>query len=92
MGASATPGRRQREINHSVKEIFMCNRLLSLCLTFFTAFYAFTSAASAVTIDWVTVGDPGNACDTQPQGCFGAVSYEYRIGKFEVTNAQYADF
>jgi hypothetical protein len=38
------------------------------------------------------VGDPGNACDTQPQGCFGAVSYEYRISKYETTNAQYAEF
>jgi formylglycine-generating enzyme required for sulfatase activity len=49
--------------------------------------------ASAVTIDWVAVGDPGNACDTQPsQGCFGAVADTYLIGKYEVTNAQYADF
>ncbi|MBW2422485.1 MAG: SUMF1/EgtB/PvdO family nonheme iron enzyme [Deltaproteobacteria bacterium] len=43
-------------------------------------------------IDWVTVGDPGNACDTQSQGCFGSVAYEYRISKYEVTNAQYAEF
>jgi len=49
-------------------------------------------AASEVTFDWVTVGDPGNACDTQPGGCFGAVDYVYRISKFEVTNAQYAEF
>jgi formylglycine-generating enzyme required for sulfatase activity len=48
--------------------------------------------ASAVTIDWVTVGDPGNTCDTQTEGCFGAVAYQYRIGKFEVTNAQYTEF
>jgi hypothetical protein len=27
-----------------------------------------------VTFDWVTVGDPGNACDTQSQGCFGSVA------------------
>ena len=50
------------------------------------------SAASAVDLDWVTVGDPGNACDSQSQGCFGAVSYEYQISKYEVTNAQYAAF
>ena len=48
--------------------------------------------ASAVTIDWVTVGDPGNACDTQPQGCFGSVASVYPISKFETTNAQYAEF
>ena len=49
-------------------------------------------AGAAVTIDWATVGDPGNACDLQPQGCFGSVDYTYRISKHEVTNAQYADF
>jgi formylglycine-generating enzyme required for sulfatase activity len=49
-------------------------------------------AASAVTIDWVTVGAPGNACDPQSQGCFGAVADTYLIGKYEVTNAQYAAF
>jgi formylglycine-generating enzyme required for sulfatase activity len=45
-----------------------------------------------VTIDWVTVGDPGNDCETQTQGCFGAVAYTYQISKYEVTNAQYTEF
>ena len=50
-------------------------------------------AASAVGFDWVTVGDPGNACDPQGIGrCFGAVGYTYRIAAYEVTNAQYAEF
>jgi formylglycine-generating enzyme required for sulfatase activity len=48
-------------------------------------------AHAEVAIDWVTVGHPGNACDTQDQGCFGAVAYTYQIGKYEVTNAQYAE-
>lgn len=46
-------------------------------------------ASAAVTIDWVTVGDPGNAADSTG---YGAVGYEYQIGKYEVTNAQYAGF
>jgi len=50
---------------------------------------SFAASASAVTIDWVTVGNPGNAADTTG---FGAVSYDYRIAKHEVTNAQYAEF
>jgi formylglycine-generating enzyme required for sulfatase activity len=69
---------------------------LSLARTFWlllaVAFFWFTTPASAVDVDWVTVGDPGNACDTQSQGCFGAVAYAYRIGRYEVTNAQYAAF
>jgi formylglycine-generating enzyme required for sulfatase activity len=52
----------------------------------------FSPPAGAVAIDWVTVGDPGNACDSQSQGCFGAVGYTYRIAKYEVTNAQYTEF
>jgi sulfatase modifying factor 1 len=45
--------------------------------------------AHAVTIDWVTVGNPGNAADTTG---FGRVNYGYQIMKFEFTNAQYAAF
>ncbi len=48
-------------------------------------------ARAQVTIDWVTVGDPGNTADTDPFG-YGAVGNEYRIGKYEVTIQQYADF
>jgi formylglycine-generating enzyme len=55
------------------------------------------SLASAVTMDWVPVGNPGNACQLSDdagggQGCYGGVSYTYSIGTYEVTNAQYAEF
>jgi len=45
-----------------------------------------------IDIDFVSIGNAGNAGDTRggvyanPYGC-GAVSYDYRIGKYEVTNA-----
>jgi sulfatase modifying factor 1 len=45
--------------------------------------------AHAVTIDWVTVGDPGNTADTNG---YGAVADVFQIGKYEVTIQQYADF
>ncbi len=48
-----------------------------------------TPGAHAATFDWVTVGDAGNAPDTTG---YGAVNYEYRIGKYEVTIQQYTDF
>jgi len=51
------------------------------------------SAASAVTIDWVPVGDPGNAPDTRySTPGYGGVAYTYNIGKYEVTNTQYCEF
>ncbi len=48
-----------------------------------------SSIASAVTIDWVTVGNPGNANDDTG---YGGVAYEYQIGKYEVTAGQYTEF
>ena len=48
-----------------------------------------SSATATVTIDYVTVGNAGNAADTTG---YGAVSYAYQIGKYEVTNAQYGAF
>jgi hypothetical protein len=45
---------------------------------------------SGVSIEWVRVGLPGNADDIQTG--FGSVPYAYRISKYEVTNAQYAEF
>ena len=49
--------------------------------------------ARAVTIDMVTVGDPGNTADTtgQPNPA-GAVADSFQIMKYEWTNSRYADF
>ena len=69
---------------------------------------AVTNVASAdtirgISIDFVPIGNAGNAGDTRtgtdwlglplaiPYGC-GAVSYNYCIGKYEVTNAQWNAF
>ena len=53
-------------------------------------------ASDRVVIDWVTVGAPRNAPDTEVMAAdrttgYGAVPYKYDIGKFLITNAQYAD-
>jgi formylglycine-generating enzyme required for sulfatase activity len=54
-------------------------------------------AGEPVIIDWVTVGAPGNAPDTEVMAAdrttgYGSVPYTYDIGKFLITNAQYATF
>jgi formylglycine-generating enzyme required for sulfatase activity len=72
----------------------LCSSLLLLLLI--------ASSASAVTMAWTPIGNPGNAGDTSPgsyapcgtygnQPC-GAVLYAYQIGTYDVTNAQYAEF
>ena len=48
--------------------------------------------AHAVTIDMVTVGNPGNANDPATGGIYGGVAYDYQIGKYDVTIGQYTDF
>jgi formylglycine-generating enzyme required for sulfatase activity len=50
-------------------------------------------ASAAITIDMVPVGNPNNAPDPyNPSDLRGAVSYNYSIGKYEVTASQYAAF
>jgi formylglycine-generating enzyme required for sulfatase activity len=49
----------------------------------------FGPIANSGIIDWVTVGDAGNAADTTG---YGDVSQSFRIMKYEFTNQQYTDF
>ena len=50
-------------------------------------------SAHAVTIDWVTVGDPGNTADTTgAPNPAGAVADSFQIMKYEFKNEQYKDF
>ena len=56
-------------------------------------------AFAVVTIDYVSIGDAGNAADTADGDSntpgvqrYGAVAYAYNIGKYEVTNTQYVEF
>jgi formylglycine-generating enzyme required for sulfatase activity len=65
--------------------------------------FASADTIRGINIDFVTIGNAGNAGDTRtgtdqwgqsianPYGC-GAVGYNYRIGKYEVTNAQWNTF
>ncbi|HTF32484.1 MAG TPA: SUMF1/EgtB/PvdO family nonheme iron enzyme [Myxococcota bacterium] len=46
---------------------------------------------TTITINWVPVGNPGNASNCTAANC-GSVAYNYRISKYDVTNAQYAEF
>lgn len=64
--------------------------LKALCLGLATlTCVPFGSITNAVTIQWVTVGDPGNTNDTTNRG---AVATSFQIMKYEWTNSQYVDF
>ena len=47
------------------------------------------TASALVTIETVPVGNAGNAADTTG---YGAVAYDYALGKYEVTLNQYSEF
>ena len=62
---------------------------IRVCSVWSGLFLVFASAASAVTLSTVFVGDAGNAADASG---YGSVGYEYSVGTYEVTNAQYIEF
>jgi sulfatase modifying factor 1 len=51
---------------------------------------ASVTSSGLVEFEWLTVGNPGNAADISSG--FGAVDHSFLIAKYEVTNAQYAQF
>lgn len=67
----------------------MKRRTALLCAHFLLILAA--TSASAVTIDWTTVGDPGNPVDPL-NNRYGRVDDVYNMSKYEVTNAQYTEF
>ena len=67
---------------------FRCLKLISV-LIFSGFFAAQTFSQTSISLDTVFVGDDGNTEDTTG---YGAVSYGYYIGKYEVTNSEYSAF
>lgn len=63
------------------------NQILSILTT--SIALAITGVAQADAPATVTVADPGNTADATG---YGSVAYTYKIGKFEVTNAEYCEF
>jgi formylglycine-generating enzyme required for sulfatase activity len=75
-----------------IQNSFAAAAAAAIAAVVFSAVFQPTEAR-AVTIDWVTVGDPGNAADTtgNPNPA-GAVAAAFNIMKFEFTNQQYTQF
>jgi len=64
----------------------------SLMMGTVAAILAAVPGALGVTIDFVTVGKPGNPSDASHIVGLGAVAYEYGIGMYEITVGQYCEF
>ena len=50
----------------------------------------FNMPTGDTSLQFVTVGDPGNAAD--PSTGYGSVGYTYQMGKYDVTVGQYCQF
>ena len=70
-------------------------KAFSLWLAALACLLTAPAGAAPITYQMVTVADPGNAGDTrvgQNTFGFGAVAYNYQIGKYDVTIGQYTAF
>jgi uncharacterized repeat protein (TIGR03803 family) len=52
----------------------------------------FNMPAGQTSLQFVTVGDPGNAPDSATGNQYGAVPYTFNMGKYDVTLGQYVQF
>jgi formylglycine-generating enzyme required for sulfatase activity len=64
--------------------------MLSALSTAITQADEFNMPSGQTSLQFVTVGDPGNAAEAA--SLCGAVGYSYKIGTFDVTTAQYCQF
>ncbi len=63
--------------------------VLSVCVFSGIASAGTTVSVQGIDFDFVTIGNAGNAANVNG---YGAVGYEYQIGKYEVTNGQWDAF
>lgn len=65
-----------------------------LCLGELAQADVFNMGSGFTSLETVAVGDAGNSADYRKTYgyAYGSVDYDYSIGKYEVTNAQYCDF
>jgi sulfatase modifying factor 1 len=86
-------------LRRSILTVFWGGRVMrkTRALAVIVCLMAVVNVASAdmvrgINIDFVTIGNAGNAPDSATDNLYGAVGYDYRIGKYEVTNAQWNAF
>jgi len=92
---SSKPSKKQvntKPTNQSPTQLSRKARHKTAILTGTVLAAATLAAHAAITMQLVTVGDPGNAADTRYSPNRGAVASTFSIGKYEVQNSEYAEF
>ena len=54
--------------------------------------HVFNMPNGEASLQFVTVGDPGNAADPATGSLYGSVAYVYQMGEYDVTVGQYCQF
>jgi sulfatase modifying factor 1 len=70
----------------------MKKALVVFVLLVVTVGLASGAVVRGIEIDFVTIGNAGNAPDPATGGLYGAVCYSYAMSKYEITNAQWTSF
>ena len=76
-------------------QLYFCVATAALCLGGFPNLLSadtvvFGSGANQFTMEFVEIGDPGNAADTAAPNPSGSVGYQYSMGKYEVSREMVA--
>ena len=78
--------------DNSIRITLLATRFACACVVALAAY----SRAGAINIETVLIGDAGNAADSRAMSDgtsgYGNVAYQYRIGKYEITNNEYVGF
>ncbi|MGO9112301.1 MAG: SUMF1/EgtB/PvdO family nonheme iron enzyme [Thermoguttaceae bacterium] len=93
-----TRGRRQRGAK-TILRLLLAAALVASAATVRADVFSMGGTQNAdgtwtglASLQFVTVGDPGNVADPATGGLYGSVPYIYRMGTFDVTMAQYTAF
>jgi formylglycine-generating enzyme required for sulfatase activity len=88
-GAMAGLGRKNGRKRFQAMATIVAIAVMLLTAGTVQATDVFNMGSGLTSLTMVTVGDPGNAVDKTG---YGAVSYTYQMGKYDVTAAQYCQF
>ncbi len=71
---------------------FVLALAMASCAVVARAADVFNMPPGQTSLQFVTVGNPGNAADPATGSLYGSVPYTYQIGKYDVTAGQYTAF
>ncbi len=82
--------RRKTAMRHKLNWMVLTAALMSCAVV--ARADVFNMTGGQTSLQFVTVGNPGNAADPATGSLYGSVPYTYQMGKYDVTVGQYVQF